>query len=352
MSSEYSIYSGVPEYSTTVYSQSQGHTLVSADAQRAKEINTDVVTHLLRDQKDLVKRVTGVSRLGIYEGIANKIEALKHDVNPDSNSLQQRLYTKAREWFEPAGQSESVRRETQMYSQVKALIYLISLLVWEKRNERKKPSSLKVVLHRYLLPHKDNDICGDPTSGKRHDVNVCWYDLDTNVEKECEDFLVHEESRSKGKKASGSTGQTLGSTSSAPTTKKPSAKGKEPEVPPSTPEDPPSEPEEDVTQGQFWRCFAVIECKARYQKSQELLEYGQLGWYACSALEALFERNNLWGLVVSATKVRFVFFTHSAVISSEEIDVSSEVGRKKFVKDFLRFYLCSSYRAGFDPTKR
>ncbi|KAJ1649395.1 hypothetical protein IWQ61_009507 [Dispira simplex] len=348
MTSEYYIYPSVFRNANTYSGQNQGLSLKDADAQRAKEINMDVGRHLLRDQKDLVKKVTGVSRLGIYEGIANKVEALKHDGNPDSNSLQQRLYNKAQGLFNP----HVTRLESHMYPQVKAFLYLISLLAWEKRNERKKSRSLKIVLQRYLLPHKESGVRGDPTSGKRHDVNVCWYDLNTNVEKECEDFLVHEESRSKGKKASGSTGQTLGSTSSAPTMKKPSAKGKEPEVPPSTPEDPPSEPEEDVTQGQFWRCFAVIECKARYRKSQELLEYGQLGWYACSALEALFERNNLWGLVVSATKVRFVFFTHDAAVPSEEIDVSSEVGRKKFVKDFLRFYLCSSYRAGFDPTKR
>ncbi|KAJ1643148.1 hypothetical protein IWQ61_010561, partial [Dispira simplex] len=102
MSSEYSIYSSVPEYLTTEYSQSQGHTFASADAQCAKEINMDVVRHLLWDQKDLVKKITGVSRLRIYEGITNKIKALKHNVNPDSNSLQQWLYSKACEWFEPA----------------------------------------------------------------------------------------------------------------------------------------------------------------------------------------------------------------------------------------------------------
>ncbi|KAJ1657334.1 hypothetical protein IWQ61_003256 [Dispira simplex] len=348
MSSDPRVHPSVFRNANTYSAQNQGLSLKDTDAQRAKEINMDVVRHLLQDQKDLVKKVTGVSRLGIYEGIANKIEDLNHDVNPDSNALQQRLYNKARGLFNP----HITRLEMHMYPQVKVLIYLISLLAWEKWNERKKSSSLKIVLQRYLLPHKESDVRGDPTSLKWHDVNVCWYDLDTNVGKECEDFLAHEESRSKGKKASGSTGQILGSTSSAPTMKKPSAKGKEPKVLPSTPEEPPSEPEEDITQGQFWHCFAVIECKARYQKSQELLENGQLGWYACSALEALFERNNLWGLVVSTTKVRFVFFTHDAAMSSEEIDVSSEVGCKKFVKDFLRFYLCSSYRAGFDPTKR
>ncbi|KAJ1650305.1 hypothetical protein IWQ61_008858 [Dispira simplex] len=244
MSSDPHVHPSVFRNANTYSAQNQGQTLKDADAQCAKEINMDVVRHLLQDQKDLVKKVTGVSRLGIYEGIANKIEDLNHDVNPDSNALQQRLYNKAR-----------------------------------------------------------------------------------------------------------GTGQTLGSTSSTPTTKKPSAKGKEPEVPQSTPEEAPLEPEEDVTWGRFWRCFAVIECKAHYQKSQELMEYGQLGWYACSALEALFEHNNLWGLVISATKVRFVFFTHGTTVSSEEIDVSSEVGCKKFVKDFLRFYLCSSYRAGFNLTK-
>ncbi|KAJ1643897.1 hypothetical protein IWQ61_010477, partial [Dispira simplex] len=41
-----------------------------------------------------------------------------------------------------------------------------------------------------------------------------------------------------------------------------------------------------------------------------------------------------------------------AAITSEEIDVGEEVGRKDFVKDFLHLYLCSPYRAGFDPTKR
>ncbi|KAJ1645240.1 hypothetical protein IWQ61_010335, partial [Dispira simplex] len=213
-----------------------------------------------------------------------------------------------------------------MYLQVKAFIYLISLLVWETLKERKasrtqkKPESLKCVLQRYLLPHKDSDICGDPASRKRHDASLCWHDVDTDIEEKCEAFLAHEESRSKGKKPSGHKRSTKA--------------------------------EKDITQSPFWRCFGVIECKANYQKSQEQKEFGQLSWYACSALEALFERNNLWGLIISTTKVRFILFTHSAAITSEEIDVGNEVGRKDFVKDFLRFYLCSSYRAGFDPTKR
>ncbi|KAJ1659902.1 hypothetical protein IWQ61_001095 [Dispira simplex] len=283
----------------------------------------------------MVKKITGISRLGIYKGIANAIEALKHDVDPDSDPLKQRLYRKAREWFEPDGPSEGGRREARMYPQVKAFIYLISLLVWETLKEwkkrevlrtRKKSKPLKCVLQRYLLPHKDNDICGEPASRKQHDVSLCWHDLDTDIEEKCEAFLAHEESRFKEKIASDHTDQTADYAGSVSTRKKRSTKA-----------------ETDVTQGPFWHCFGVIECKADHRKSQEQKEFGQLSWYACSALE---------GLVISTTKVRFVFFTHGAVITSEEIDVGSEVGRKEFVKEFLHFYLCSSYRAGFDPTKR
>ncbi|KAJ1660120.1 hypothetical protein IWQ61_000918 [Dispira simplex] len=340
MTSKPVVYPFVPRPSSTHSNQSQGLTLTEADAQRANELHMDVERHMIRDQKDLVKKVTGVSHLGIYKGIANAIEALKHDVDPDSNPLRQRLYRKAREWFEPDGPSEGGRREALMYPQVKAFLYLISLLVWETLKERelrtrKKPESLKCVLQRYLLPHKDSDICGDPASRKRHDASLCWHDLDTDIEEKCEAFLAHEESRAKGKKASGYIDRTSDCVGSASTRKKRSTKA-----------------EEGVTQGPFWRCFGVIECKADYRKSQEQKEFGQLSWYACSALEVLFERNNLWGLVISTTKVRFVFYTHGAAITSEEIDMGTEVGRKEFVKDFLRFYLCSSYRAGFDPTKR
>ncbi|KAJ1649989.1 hypothetical protein IWQ61_009086 [Dispira simplex] len=340
MTSKPVVYPFVPRPSNTYTNQSQGLTLTEADAQRANELHMAVERHMIQDQKDLVKKVTGVSHLGIFKGIANAIEALKHDVDSDSSPHRQRLYRKAREWFEPDGPSESGRREARMYPQVKAFLYLISLLVWETLKERelrtrKKSESLKCVLQRYLLPHKDSDICGDLASRKRHDVSLCWHDLDTDIEEKCEAFLAHEESRAKGKKASGRMDQTSDCVGSAPTRKKRSTKA-----------------EADVTQGPFWRCFGVIECKADHRKSQEQKEFGQLSWYACSALEVLFERNNLWGLVISTTKVRFVFFTHGAAITSQEIDVGSDVGRKEFVKDFLRFYLCSSYRAGFDPTKR
>ncbi|KAJ1642305.1 hypothetical protein IWQ61_010640, partial [Dispira simplex] len=263
MASKPEFYPRVPRPSNTYSNQCQGLTLTEADAQRANELHMDVERHTIRDQNDLVKKVTGVSRLGIYEGIAAKIEALKHDVNPDSNSLRQRLYRKAREWFESEGTSEGGRREARMYPQVKAFIYLISLLVWETLKERKasrtqkKPESLKCVLQRYLLPHKDSDICGDPASRKRHDASLCWHGLDTNIEEKCEAFLAHEESRSKGKKPSGHIDQTSDCAGSASTKKKPSTKA-----------------EKDITQSPFWRCFGVIECKANYQKSQEQKEFG------------------------------------------------------------------------------
>ncbi|KAJ1648808.1 hypothetical protein IWQ61_009900, partial [Dispira simplex] len=97
MTSKPVVYPCVPRPSNTHSNQSQGLTLTEADAQRANELHMDVERHMIQDQNDLVKKVTGVSHLGIYTGIAKEIETLKHAVDPDSNPLRQRLYRKARE---------------------------------------------------------------------------------------------------------------------------------------------------------------------------------------------------------------------------------------------------------------
>ncbi|KAJ1643843.1 hypothetical protein IWQ61_010482 [Dispira simplex] len=193
-----------------------------------------------------------------------------------------------------------------------------------------------------------SDIGGDRNSGKRRDITICWYDPDTDVEAECEAFLEYEESKSNRKQHTSSTSQTSDEPNPATgTTTVRSSKRKNPEEPTSEPE-----PEVDVTQGPFWRCFGVVECKSDYSKAQEQAEYGQLGWYASSALEAAFERNTMWGWVVSKTTVRFVLFTHGAVVSSETIDMKNKSGHQIFIDNFIRLCLCSAYRAGFDPTKR
>ncbi|KAJ1958982.1 hypothetical protein IWQ62_004796 [Dispira parvispora] len=118
------------------------------------------------------------------------------------------------------------------------------------------------------------------------------------------------------------------------------------------PEESPQKTQNDVTQGPFWRCFGVVAYKAECPKDHSKDDYGQLGWYFHSALQAVFERNTLWGWVVSESAVRFVFFTHSTGVSSEVIDMKGEAGRKNFMDNFIRLCLCSAYRAGFDPTKR
>ncbi|KAJ1647611.1 hypothetical protein IWQ61_010075 [Dispira simplex] len=333
--------------STNTYSaQCQGLTLKEADDQRAKEINLDMARRMISNQSGLVEKVTGVSSIGEYGRIAEDFEALGEVVNPDPSSLHQRLYRKASEWFNPTGRSEGGNREARMYPQFKAFVYLIALLVWDKRQE------LNLPLERYLLPHRMSDICGDQNSRKRHDIAIRWYDPGTDIEEECAAFLEYGESTSRRKQLIPSTSQTRGKPKSAPgKTKKRSSKGKQPEGAPSEPE-PEPESEVDVTQGPFWRCFGVVECKADYSKAQEQAEYGQLGWYACSALEASFEQNTMWGWVVSKAIVRFVLFTHGAAVSSEAIDMKDKSGHQMFIDNFIRLCLCSAYRAGFDPTKQ
>ncbi|KAJ1649384.1 hypothetical protein IWQ61_009516 [Dispira simplex] len=326
----------------TYTSQCQGLTLKDADDQRAGEIDQDVARRMIPNQPDLVEEVTRVSSIGNYSGIAEDFEALGHIENSDPNSLHQRLYQKASEWFNHSGRSEGGRREARMYPQFKAFVYLIALLIWDKRQ------NLNLPLERYLLPHRMSDIGGDRNSRKRRDITICWYDPDTDVEAECEAFLEYEESKSNRKQNIPSTSQTREELNPATgMVKNCSSKRKNPEESPSEPE-----PEVDVTQGPFWRCFGVVECKADYSKAQEQAEYGQLGWYASSALQAAFERNTMWGWVVSKTTVRFVLFTHGAAVSSEAIDMKDKSGHQIFIDNFIRLCLCSAYRAGFDPTKR
>ncbi|KAJ1650090.1 hypothetical protein IWQ61_009012 [Dispira simplex] len=167
---------------------------------------------------------------------------------------------------------------------------------------------------------------------------------------ECEAFHEYEGSKSNRKQLTPSTSQTRDEPK--PTSgmvKTCSSKRKNPEKSPSEPD---PEPEVDIIQVPFWRCFGVVEYKADYTKAQEQAEYGQLGWYACSALEAAFEQNTMWGWVVSKTTVRSVLFTHDTAVSSEAIDMKDKSGRQIFIDNFIRLCLCSAYRAGFDPTKR
>ncbi|KAJ1656773.1 hypothetical protein IWQ61_003706 [Dispira simplex] len=339
-----SLYPSTWSNMSTYTTQCEGLTLKDANKQRANGIEQDVERRMISDQPDLVEKVTGVSSIGEYSRIAENFEALGEVVNPDPNSLHQRLYQKASEWFNPVGRSESGRWEALMYPQFKAFVYLIALLVWDKRQK------LNLPLERYLLPSRMSDNRGEPTSAKQHDIAIRWYDPDTDVEAECIAFLEYEESKSNRKQHTPFTSQTRDEPQPMPgMVKKCSSKGKHPEESPSE-RDP--ESEVDVTQGPFWRCFGVVECKADYSKAQEQAEYGQLGWYACSALEASFERNTMWGWVVSKTIVRFVLFTHGAAVSSEAIDMKDKSGHQMFIDNFIRLCLCSTYRAGFDPTKR
>ncbi|KAJ1658113.1 hypothetical protein IWQ61_002601 [Dispira simplex] len=299
-----------PEYPSaarninTYTTQCQGLTLEDADKQRAHEINLDVKRRMIHDEPDLVKKVTGVSGTGEYSSVAEDIEALWY--NDNSDLRRRELFNKAREWFDPDIDAPSGKLESRMYPQLKAFIYLIALYVGDKREQCNLP------LQRYLLPHPLSNVQGDPTTRKRHDIVLRWYDPDKDmgVIEECDAFLNGNSQTAKGKHSS---------------------------------KDPKKRQEEAIRE-RFWRCFGVIECKAQYIKSQEVKDIGQLGWYVCSALEAVFERNNMWGWVVSGTTVRFIFFTHGAAVSSPIIDMKDKKGRQIFIDNFILLCLHRTVR--------
>ncbi|KAJ1967047.1 hypothetical protein IWQ62_002094 [Dispira parvispora] len=326
------------EYSNSPFStQCQQLTLDEADAQHAHAINLNMTSYMFRDEPDLVEKVTGVSSIGEYGSITRDIEALRH--NTDSNPRHRELFEKAREWFDSATNIRSCKPESRMYPQVMAFIYLIALYVREKRQQSSLP------LKRYILPHPKSNVKGDPTTRKRHDMILRWLDpdllsvsvsdgdRDTGVLEECDAFL-------KSVRVNDSTSHLAPTVGSSQT-----GRGRYSNMNS-------KERQEDAIRERFWRCFGVIECNAQYNQNHEVQDYGQLGWYVSSALDAAFERNNMWGWVIAGTTVHFVFFTHGAAILSELIDMQYQEGRQLFTDNFIRLCVCSPYRAGFDLSKR
>ncbi|KAJ1959831.1 hypothetical protein IWQ62_004457 [Dispira parvispora] len=210
----------------TFTTQRQYQALNKVEKQRANEVGRDMARHIIPNQSDLIEKVTGVSSVGGYYCISQDFEALGHFRNPDPSPLHQQLYRKAREWFNPTGRSEGGRREARMYPQFKAFVFLIALLLQDKRHKKKHR------LERYLLPHRMSDICGDPYSAKRHDIAISWHHPDTDIEAECRAFLDYEESKSnqKQKKSSANLGPDADYVPPR-TSKKRASKGKSPEEP-------------------------------------------------------------------------------------------------------------------------
>ncbi|KAJ1962428.1 hypothetical protein IWQ62_003532 [Dispira parvispora] len=324
------------EYSNSpLATQCQGLTLDDADTQFAHEINLDMESYTIHDEPDLVEKVTGVSSIGEYKSVARDIEALRH--NSDTDPRHRALFEKALEWFDSDINEESDKLESRIYPQVKVFIYLTALYVRKKREQSNLP------LKRYLLPHSKSNEKGDPTTTKRHDMVLRWLDpeplsvpdgdRDTGVLEECDAFMESiraNNSTSHPATTAGSSQSAMGGYYNMNS----------------------KERNEDAIRERFWRFSGIIECKAQYNQNQEVQGYGQLGWYVYSALNALFERNNPWGWIITGTIVRFVFFTHDAAVSSKLIDMKYQEGRQLFIDNFIRLCLCSPYRAGFDLSKR
>ncbi|KAJ1967332.1 Mitochondrial carrier protein ymc2 [Dispira parvispora] len=310
--------------------QYQGLTIKNADELRACEINCDVARRLILKESDFVQKITGVSSIGEYDRVAREIEALLQNGSSDPRRLA--LCNKAREWFDSERNSPSGRREALMYPQLKAFLYLIALHVRDIRGQTTRR------LWRYLLPHQKSNVKGEPTTRKRHDIVVCWQEPDPDSGSDKDMYVVEE---------SDAFLACLSSTGSTPN-QVPTPSN----VHDSTRKLTKKERQEEAVRERFWHCFGVIECKLRHNMNHEVKDHGQLGWYVCAALEAVFERNNIWGWIVSGTNVRFVFFAHGAVVTSDPISVETKEGRQMFIDNFIRLCLCPPYRAGFDPTKR
>ncbi|KAJ1948279.1 hypothetical protein IWQ62_006912, partial [Dispira parvispora] len=94
---------GTADINTTKH---QDLALREADVPLANAMNAHAARYMIPDQSDLVEKVTGVSSIGEYSRIIKDFEALGHAVGLDPHSLHQRLYQKARTWFNPVSGSE------------------------------------------------------------------------------------------------------------------------------------------------------------------------------------------------------------------------------------------------------
>ncbi|KAJ1650091.1 hypothetical protein IWQ61_009013 [Dispira simplex] len=78
---------------TNIYTtQCEGLTLKDSDKQCTNEIDQEVEKRMISNQSDLIEKVTRVLSIWKYSSIAEDFEALEEVVNPDTNSLHQRLY--------------------------------------------------------------------------------------------------------------------------------------------------------------------------------------------------------------------------------------------------------------------
>ncbi|KAJ1643125.1 hypothetical protein IWQ61_010563, partial [Dispira simplex] len=295
---------------------------------RKKGIEHAVESKIQLAVSDLVSKVVGFKDLDKYESIAKTVEELIIKYHPPQknkqkgpNTQKRQLCESANNWFKP---NRKGRRKTgserDLYPYIIDYIFLIGIVLAETKC---KPQGMAI--QRRILPHRECDVRCDAEANIRYDIVLQCCGLDTDVKQEHDTFQ--------------------GDSNLSDGTSKPRKKRK---VSGRTP----TEGEEmDKFRKRIKEAFGVIEVKVSAAEDGKPTTYAQLGWYIRCALDAQFDRNNMWGITVCGPLVRFVLFTHSTVIPSLPIDMRTSEGRKQFVDDYIRLSLCPKYRVGYDPTK-
>ncbi|KAJ1969660.1 hypothetical protein IWQ62_000487 [Dispira parvispora] len=301
----------------------------TTDDIRNREMEHIIERKLQRDVPNLVSKVVGFEELGEYEKVAGKVEDLitlstgyasTADDDESPNQQKRRLCKNAAKWLNWDQEGSKTISEHIMYSCVIDYLFLVGMVLAEKERLLRSTTT-----QRLILPYAERDVRSDPVAIIRHDIALRCCDLDVDVQQEYEPFkpdsnLPDDDYRSKKKRK---------------VNKPKSMEGGD----------------LDKFRHQFKDVFGFVKVKKSPTDDAKLDTYAQLGWYVRSALNAQFDRNSMWTITVCGPFVRFILFTHSAVISSTRIDMKTVEGRKQFVDDYIRLSICPKYRVGYDPTK-
>ncbi|KAJ1969406.1 hypothetical protein IWQ62_000640 [Dispira parvispora] len=307
----------------------QGKSTKDTDHIRKEEIDRIIERKLQDDVSNLVSKVVGFEELGEYEKVASKVEELiilstKCASARDDEGLGQKkrmLYNNAYKWLNWDQEVGRPLTEHAMYLCIADYLLLVGTVLAENEHEAQGTA-----IQRRIMPHPERDVRGDPVSNIRHNILLRSCGLDVGVEQEYESFDTD-----------------------------PNVSGKVyiPNKKQKVDQPKPAEREDlDKFPDMIKETFGIIEVKQSPMEDGILKTYARLGLSVQCALDAQFDRHSMWGITVRGPFVRFVLFTHSAVIPSERIDMRTPKGRKQFVDDYVRLSLCPKYRVGYDPTKK
>ncbi|KAJ1645700.1 hypothetical protein IWQ61_010289 [Dispira simplex] len=306
----------------------QGRSTEKTDNIHKKGIEHAVESKIQLNVSDLVSKVVSFKDLDKYESIAKTVEELIIKYHPPQknkqkgpNTWKQRLCESANNWFKLNRKGHhKTGSERNLYPYIINYIFLIGIILAETKC---KPQGMAIQCH--ILPHQECDVRCDAEANIRYDIVLWCCGLDTDVKQEHDTFQ--------------------GNSNLSDGTSKPRKKCK---VSRRTPTE---EEEMDKFQKRIKEAFGVIEVKVSAAEDGKPTTYAQLGWYIQCTLDAQFDQNNMWGIMVCRPLVRFVLFTHSTIVPLLPIDMRTSEGRKQFIDDYIRLSLCLKYQVGYDPTK-